>query len=461
MANNQNSLKDRMLAVIADVNAQVAEREELVEMIAIALLTGKNLFILGAPGQAKSYAINAFRSRITGARQFERLLSKQTDEEQLFGCIDLSSLIPGSVPRDVLEQDDYCQCQRDTLQNLIKNIRRTKDADKMATSFERMEIISSQLEAYEKALGLAHWGEPKVNTAGKIPEADICFLDEIFKCNDGVLNSLLTALNERKYTNEGRTYHIPTISFFAASNEIPNFSDPQEKILEALYDRLELKVMTANIEDRDKRLDVLRDKQAGRAGQIAASITLDELKWMQEEVTDIPVPDAVNELADDILCQLRKDAIIVSDRKYLNFYPIAQAKAWLSGHSQVEPQDLLALKNYLWQKPGERAMVESELNRMCINPMQDKVNNIRGMAAEAKEEFDAARDQMGSKALIKLRGELLHLYSDQQKLASEAQSDSEKQMTDGLLTDLESISRQAHEAVGFTYTPLEQLAALQ
>lgn len=30
------------------------------------------------------------------------------------------------------------------------------------------------------------------------------------------------------------------------------------------------------------------------------------------------------------------------------YYPIAQAKAWLSGHTQVEPQDLLALKNYLW-----------------------------------------------------------------------------------------------------------------
>ena len=104
-----SNLRDQMLAVIADVNAQVAEREELVEMIAIALLTGKNLFILGAPGQAKSYAINAFRSRITGARQFERLLSKQTDEEQLFGRIDLSSLIPGSVPRDVLEKNPQYQ----------------------------------------------------------------------------------------------------------------------------------------------------------------------------------------------------------------------------------------------------------------------------------------------------------------------------------------------------------------
>ena len=30
-----------------------------------------------------------------------------------------------------------------------------------------------------------------------------------------------------------------------------------------------------------------------------------------------------------------------------------------------------------------------------------------------------------------------------------------------LLQDMEQISRQAHEAVGFTYIPLEQLAALQ
>ena len=35
------SLRDKMLAVIDDVNGSVAEREELVEMIAIALLTRK------------------------------------------------------------------------------------------------------------------------------------------------------------------------------------------------------------------------------------------------------------------------------------------------------------------------------------------------------------------------------------------------------------------------------------
>ena len=98
--------------------------------------------------------------------------------------------------------------------------------------------------------------------------------------------------------------------------------------------------------------------------------------------------------------------------------------------------------------------------------MQSKVNDIRGMAMEAQEDFNAAKDEQnipnaGSKALIKLRGELVRLYGMQQDLAGAAQSDSEKTLTGGLLSDLEQISRQAHEAVGFTYAPLEQLAALQ
>ena len=196
-------LRDEMLAVIADVNNQVAEREELVECIAIALLTRKNLFILGEPGQAKSYAINTFRSRITGARQFERLLSKQTDEEQLFGRIDLASLLPGGVAQAVLDSDPRYQQMHSSLKD--------RDAGE----------LPEQMERHRKALAELYGSEPQVNTTGKIPESEICFIDEIFKCNDGVLNSLLTALNERKYTNEGRTYPIPTISFFAASNEIP------------------------------------------------------------------------------------------------------------------------------------------------------------------------------------------------------------------------------------------------
>lgn len=452
------SLRDRMLAVIGDVNAQVAEREELVEMIAVALLTRKNLFILGDPGQAKSYAINAFRSRIGGAVQFERLLSKQTDEEQLFGRIDLSSIIPGSVPEAYLKGDAVYQDMKDSLTCRLSEFAQHPDSEERRTLVD--EAVA-KIETYRKAAAMLHPSEPVVNTSGKLPEADICFLDEIFKCNDGVLNSLLTALNERKYTNEGRTYDIPTISFFAASNEIPNFNDPQEKILAALYDRLELKVVTANIADRGKRLAVLRDKQAGRFGAVGATITLVELRAMQQKVAAIPVPDAVNELADDILCELRKE-VPVSDRKYLNFYPIAQAKAWLSGHAEVMPVDLLALKNYLWYKPADIPMIEATLTRMCVNPMQDKVNDIRAVAKEIIDELNASADAgvEPRKAFRKFRTEIVRVYGLYADLAAKAQSDGEKAMLASLLSDLENESRIAHEKYGYTYTPLRELAEL-
>ena len=456
-------LRDKMLAVMTDLRRDVVEREELIEAIAIALLTLKNLFILGDPGQAKSFVINGFRSRITGARQFERLLTKQADEEQLFGRTDLSSLIPGHVPQSVLEQDATYRRLRGELEAVVA-LMPTQPDDPEA--YEQMAAATERLEAYKKAVASLYRSEPMVLTTGKIPEADICFLDEAFKCNDGVLNSLLTALNERKYTNEGRTYPIPTISFFAASNEIPNFNDPQEKILAALYDRLELKVVTQNIAGRENRLRMLKAKQSGSSGQIQCTITLDELLEMQREVAAIPVPDAANELADDILCELRKNGMTVSDRKYLGYYPIAQAKAWLSGHTQVESTDLLALKNYLWHLPADRAMVESTLQRMCVNPMLDKVNDVRSMAMEARDEYDAARSDTNkagaaNRALVKLRGELLRLFEMQKKLEAEARTDSERALTAELLQDMEQISRQAHEAVGFTYIPLEQLAALQ
>lgn len=455
------SLRDKMLAVIDDVNGSVAERGELVEIIAIALLTRKNLFVLGDPGQAKSYAINLFRQHITGARQFERLLSKQTDEEQLFGRVDLSSLIPGSIPNSALERDDVYRNLRFDLKCAVDGLGQMKNAQ---DTFAMLDRASDKLAAYRKAVALLRPSEPVVQTVGKIPEADIVLLDEIFKCNDGVLNSLLTALNERKYTNEGHTYPIPTISFFAASNEIPNFNDPQEKILEALYDRLELKVVTVNIEDRDTRLTVLKNKQSGAFGQVSATITLEELIEMQREVAAIPVPDSANELADDILCELRK-SMVVSDRKYLGYYPIAQAKAWLSGHDKVESSDLLALKDYLWRLPADREKVESVLNRFCINPMQEKVNDVREMALDSQAGFeeacgDGSREDLARKAFIKLRGELVRLYQKQCELRTSAQSDSETALMDGLLNDLEDISRRAHEKTGFTYTPLSEIAAL-
>lgn len=209
---------EKILKVMAEVNAAVCEREELVRCIALCLLTGRNLFVLGDVGQAKSYAIDQFCRRITGARQFSTLMSKQTDEEQLFGRLDLASLIPGHVPKSVTESDPTYRQIRSDLKNALEVFR--NDPGNTALS-ENVKKEQEALEIYEKGLSASLGGRPEYITAGKIPDSHICFIDELFKSNEGVLNSLLKALNERVYTNEGRTEKIPVISFFSASNEIP------------------------------------------------------------------------------------------------------------------------------------------------------------------------------------------------------------------------------------------------
>ena len=50
-----------MKAVISEVSDSLAERDELIHIIALALLTRKNLFVLGDPGQAKSQAIDMYK----------------------------------------------------------------------------------------------------------------------------------------------------------------------------------------------------------------------------------------------------------------------------------------------------------------------------------------------------------------------------------------------------------------
>lgn len=451
-------LKDQMLAVMADVNDQMAEREELVEAIAVALLTRKNLFVLGEPGQAKSFAIDEFRRRITGARKFKRLLTKQGDEEQLFGRIDLQSLLPGNVPQDILDGDPVYQKLLADLTGVKDKLRENPDDTE---AYFTAGGCCTTAQRYRNILGLLYGNEPRMVTTGKIPESDIVFLDEIFKANDGVLNALLTALNEREYTNEGKTCQIPTISFFSASNEIPNFSDPEEKILEALYDRLELKVVTENVSERANRLASLRKKQAGMTGgAIAASITLEELLAMQAEVAAIPVPEAVNELMDDILCELRSKGIKVSDRKYFNYTPIAQAKAWLEGHSEVQPMDLYILRHYLWTLPSDRSLICSTLERMCHDPLAQKLGDLQNMGRECYEVFEAATDATAARRIGKLRSEYIRLYGAVMDLRAGAQNDREFQQIDELLTILEKYSEKAHQAVGYTYAPLEQLYAL-
>lgn len=446
-------LNDKMNAIIREVCDELAERDELIHTIALALLTRKNLFVLGEPGQAKSQAINLFRSHITDAKQFEILMSKGIDQEQLFGRLDLASIIPGHVSSSRLNSDPKYRDMREHLGQLMKTAQTPNE-------FAAITELQATMTRYKAALALQSEGKPEMLTEDKIPESHICFMDEIFKANDGVLNSLLKALNERIYINEGVSVSIPVISFFSASNEIPNFNNPEEKSLRALYDRFDFKVCTRYVEDKQNRLRILKKKQSGCTPSTCTGITLAELEEMQRAVKTVAVPDSIHELADNILCELRRKEIPVTDRIYFNFAAVVQAEAWLDGRNTVKPVDMMALVNYLWNKPEEYAVVYQVIQTLIKNPLGDKLDTLLAQAYECRRRFEDAADK--NKALLTFRNELVSIYDKAVALKNGiSEHDSSLASIDGMLATVESISREAHEKTKFTYLPLSEWKAYQ
>lgn len=452
----------KMNQIIDEVRAEVAERDELIECIAICLIARKNLFILGDTGQAKSFAINEFRKRITGAKQYERLMSKQTDEEQLFGRLDLSSLIPGNMPMDELMKDKRYAEQAEKVDKLYEEYQN----DGLSSTLNDAVTEAKNLLNIKHILCALRSGTPKMITEGKIPDSHIVFLDEIFKSNDGILNSLLTALNEKVYTNEGQTVKIPVESFFSASNEIPNFNDSAQAILKPLYDRFEMKVLTEYVQERDNRMKVLKNKQSGSTNTAATYITLDELKQMQQEAEKVKVPDEINELMDNVLCELRRHNIHVSDRKYFGFTPIVRVKAYLNGNAEVKPKDLLVLKNYFWSEPSQMPTVEKILKDICENPIGAKAQKLVEMARESFSEFNnfaSKQDRKNPdeekkvlKLYVKTSKELLRIYSDVVKLKDDDMSEADTKKVDEVAEEIDNLSLLCDEIAETPHVPLAE-----
>lgn len=373
----------------------------------------------------------------------------QTDEESLFGRLDVSSLIPGNVDEDILKNDLLYQ-------DLLSELRDLKENN---GNIDDLSILMNKLEVHKKVLYALHGNKPKLVTMGKIPDSQIVFLDEIFKCNYGTLNSLLTALNEKHFTNEGETITIDIISFFAASNETPDFTNPENIIILALFDRFDLKVVTDYIQDRDNLLRILSREQQTQIEE--TMIDLKELNEMQNEVARVNIPEDIKKLMIGIAYELRDDyKLHISDRKIINYFPIAQAKAWLSGRDTVEVSDLRTMKHCFWTVREDISKIQEVLEKYCITPSQKNLKKIMFMADESYDDFTANMDANPANAaiaIVKLREEFKRI-SDMIKEIEAETSDKEDTYAINKAKDaLEEIFMQAHKRAKIAYIPLFEI----
>jgi MoxR-like ATPase len=81
-------------------------------------------------------------------------------------------------------------------------------------------------------------------TEGYLPSAEVAFLDEVFKANSAILNTLLGLLHERQFDNGSQRLPVPLVCLVGASNE-----QPQDDSLLAFYDRFLLRVPVQPVDD--------------------------------------------------------------------------------------------------------------------------------------------------------------------------------------------------------------------
>src|SRR5215475_14097778 len=186
---NLQSIKpslDKLQALENELAASLIERDEVIRASLVALLSQQRLVILGPPGTGKSALVIELARRISpqngaGLRNFAYLMTRFTTPEELFGPVSVSGL----------KRDEYTRI-----------------------------------------------------TAGKLVEAELVFLDEIFKASSAILNALLKVANERIFHNGGQEMQVPLISLFGASNEMPQGNE-----LEALWDRFLLRFRVGYVTD--------------------------------------------------------------------------------------------------------------------------------------------------------------------------------------------------------------------
>ena len=296
----------------AELNLAFFERNDEIRSLLVALLAREHVLLLGPPGTAKSALTQALCEAIDGGDYFQWLLTKFTTPEEIFGPISLKGL----------ENDE------------VKRI-----------------------------------------TSSKLPEAHIAFLDEIFKANSAILNSLLTLINERQYDNGPVRQSVPLISVVGASNELPDDSDG----LGALFDRFLIRHWVGYLADRDALKSLLL---SDTEPSISTTISLAELARLQVMVGKVKFSEDSAEAVLQIKSDLEAIGVRVSDRRWRKTARIVRANALLNRHKEVEDDDLLILEHLLWKEPDERAQIREIVGKVA-SPL----------TAEALSILDAAKEQ--------------------------------------------------------------------
>ncbi|HYG49998.1 MAG TPA: AAA family ATPase, partial [Flavobacteriales bacterium] len=83
--------------VLNHVKEAFIGKNEIIDLLGIALIAKENAFLLGPPGTAKSAIIRELSTCVEGGKNFEYLLTRFTEPNEIFGPFDIRKLKEGEL----------------------------------------------------------------------------------------------------------------------------------------------------------------------------------------------------------------------------------------------------------------------------------------------------------------------------------------------------------------------------
>ncbi|GAK96927.1 MoxR-like ATPase [Nonlabens tegetincola] len=295
--------------LLISLNEGLYEREQGIRLTLLTVLSGQSIFLLGKPGVAKSLIARRIKEVFKDATAFEYLMNRFSTPDEIFGPVAISKL------------------KSDTYERVVK---------------------------------------------GYLPDADIAFLDEIWKAGPSIQNTLLTIINEKVYRNGSNDIKVPLKGLIAASNELPD----QGQGLEALWDRFIVRISVKNITCQSQFSDYLMSKSQSDF-KIDPKLQLstrdyETLRKKANQVKVLPhivdvvfkIKNYINVYNDDIV---NEHKIYVSDRRWKKIIEVLKTCAYLNGRKVINATDCFLIRHMIWDHPSQENRVLDFVTDAILN----------------------------------------------------------------------------------------------